>query len=109
MNERMCYCRPRHDRPTQARRRIPPGFCGICRECAQPGHTRHSPIPAPFTGAWCDRCYEELGIAYDEWRVLHPEGYTTEFVQEWEQTRANSRPHERPRGIRGFLERLLGR
>ena len=87
MNDRGCYCETMHQDPRFMRRhRIPPGYCGLCRECGQPGHSRHSPIPAPFTLAWCDECYNALGNAYDLWIAEHPGGYTTEFMDEWRRT-----------------------
>ena len=104
----MCYCESTHRDPKFMRRHgIRPGFCGICRECGKPGHARHSPIPAPFTGAWCDECYDALGDAYDAWRLRNPEGYTTDFMEEWRQAHPGI-SHQR-RGLAGLVRSLFHR
>ena len=38
---------------------VPRGYCGMCDSCGQPGHLRHAPISMPYTGAWCDACYQK--------------------------------------------------
>lgn len=60
-NERGCYCGIWDTDPTfYPKQGVPPGYCGICLRCGEPGHTRHFPGPVPFTGEWCDRCYAVL-------------------------------------------------
>ncbi len=67
-NERGCYCGLWQTNPaTLTEQGVPPGFCGICERCGQPGHTRHFPGPVPVTGSWCDRCY---GIVAWQGRAL---------------------------------------
>lgn len=68
LNARGCYCDLREKDPAFfASRGIPPGHCGICETCGKPGHTRHFPGAAPYTGAWCDYHYRRLSL-------LHPLG-----------------------------------
>jgi hypothetical protein len=58
MNARNCYCPDDGTQPAYLLRRgVPAGFCGICDDCGQPGHTRHAPAPIPCTACWCDECY----------------------------------------------------
>ncbi len=60
---RNCYCGLWEKNPEFFEsRQIPHGFCGICERCNQPGHLRHAPGAAPYTGAWCDRCYRVTSI-----------------------------------------------
>ena len=60
MNDRNCYCPTDGKQPTWLTDdNIPLGFCGICDDCGEFGHTRHYPGPVPFTGSWCDTCYEK--------------------------------------------------
>lgn len=47
---RNCYCESPNDDPAAS--------CGTCERCGRPGHTRHAPNGIPYTGAWCDRCYQ---------------------------------------------------
>lgn len=85
-----CYCEALWKDPKYMRRRkIPPGFCGICRKCGQPGHTRHSPLPVPGTDTLCDECHDRLANDYDAWREQNPAGYTVDFVQRRERVRPN--------------------
>jgi len=68
-----CYCRP--GKQTEG---LPPGFCGTCEICGAPGHVRHAPGGAPYTGAWCDRHYDELDKrtgrkTTERWRPLDPD------------------------------------
>jgi len=67
MNNRNCYC---PDSEPQAawllKAKIPYGFCGVCDNCGQLGHTRHYPGPVPYTGSWCDVCYEKERLAANE-------------------------------------------
>lgn len=60
MNARQCYCNS-ISREALAEQGIAAGFCGICEVCQQPGHTRHYPGAVPYTGAWCDACFAQLG------------------------------------------------
>jgi hypothetical protein len=50
-----CYCEPGDE------------FCSVCAVCGKPGHLRHFPGAAPFTGSWCDFHYQRT-------RILHPQG-----------------------------------
>ena len=52
---RGCYCGPEED------------FCSTCAVCGKPGHLRHFPGAAPFSGSWCDFHYQRT-------RILHPQG-----------------------------------
>lgn len=52
---RGCYCRPGDV------------SCGACQVCGRPGHVRHFPGAAPYTGSWCDRHYRRTAL-------LHPNG-----------------------------------
>ena len=53
---RQCYCGLWKTSPDTLRSQgIPPGYCGLCQTCGKPGHTRHFPGSAPYTGSWCDR------------------------------------------------------
>lgn len=54
-DEKDCYCGPDD------------AYCGTCRVCGRPGHTRHFPGAAPYTGAWCDFHYLRTAL-------LHPNG-----------------------------------
>lgn len=56
-----CYCQERKTNPLVAEqlRDIPPGYCGLCDLCGQPGHTRAHPR-LPTTGSWCDEHWQEL-------------------------------------------------
>lgn len=66
LNERYCYC-PKNGKPHPdylIKQGVPEGFCGMCERCGQPGHARHFPGPVPYTGAWCDRCYDIVGNRY---------------------------------------------
>lgn len=56
-----CYCYSRSNWESGARREgLPPGFCGECEVCGEPGHTRHHPGDVPYTSAWCDEHYDAL-------------------------------------------------
>lgn len=58
---RNCYCGVWDKNPTTYEKQgYAPGYCGTCDRCGAAGHTRHFPVPAPYTGAWCDRCYRVL-------------------------------------------------
>lgn len=60
---RNCYCGFWEKNPEYLEsQKIPHGFCGICELCSQPGHLRHAPGAAPYTGAWCDSCYRVIAI-----------------------------------------------
>ena len=60
---RNCYCGLWEKNPQLLEaQHVPRGFCGICERCGQPGHMRHAPGAAPYTGAWCDRCYRVTAI-----------------------------------------------
>lgn len=102
MNERGdCYCEGSWKDPRRMKRRgIPPGYCGICEVCGQPGHMRHTPIPAPYTGAWCDDCYDSLANDYDDWRALNPSGYTADFAKQRYMDQERARREEAPHGWR---------
>ena len=50
-----CYCGPDQE------------YCGTCDVCGRPGHVRHFPGAAPYTGSWCDRHYFTTAL-------LHPNG-----------------------------------
>jgi len=66
--EGKCYCGLWKKDPSHLKKQgIPPGYCGLCRICGKPGHTRHFPGAVPFTGAWCDKHYHRV-------RILHPLG-----------------------------------
>jgi hypothetical protein len=66
MNERGCYCGLWDKDPSYlVSRGVPPGYCGHCQRCGEPGHTRHFPGGVPYTGCWCDKHYRRLS-----W--LHP-------------------------------------
>lgn len=57
-----CYCSVWDKDPEfYPKQNVPEGYCGICKRCKEPGHTRHYPGPVPYTGAWCDSCYKFLG------------------------------------------------
>jgi hypothetical protein len=63
-----CYCSLWETHPkTLEDQGIPPGYCGLCDVCGAPGHMRHFPGAAPYTGAWCRRHYRRA-----MW--LHPLG-----------------------------------
>ncbi|HOX22644.1 MAG TPA: macro domain-containing protein [Elusimicrobiales bacterium] len=68
MNERGCYCGIWEKDPSFFESRgVPRGYCGLCEKCGRPGHTRHFPGAAPYTGTWCDFHYRILSI-------IHPLG-----------------------------------
>lgn len=53
--ERNCLCSLWLTNPEwMAAEGYPRGLCAFCDVCGQPGHTRHFPGRAPFTGSWCD-------------------------------------------------------
>ena len=59
-NLRNCYCGVWDKKPELYREYgYPEGFCGFCEVCKKPGHARHYPGPVPYTGAWCDECYQK--------------------------------------------------
>ena len=61
--KRGCYCSVwAKDPSVYEKQGLTPGFCGKCMRCGEPGHARHYPGPAAFTGAWCDRCYRIVGL-----------------------------------------------
>ncbi|HKI62480.1 MAG TPA: hypothetical protein VKA31_09325, partial [Mariprofundaceae bacterium] len=63
-----CYCTIWDKNPAfLEKQNIPPGYCGLCDKCGKPGHTRHFPGAAPFTGTWCERHYRQA-------MILHPLG-----------------------------------
>ena len=63
MRTRNCYCDLWEKNPELLEpQSISRGFCAICERCSQPGHMRHAPGAAPYTGAWCDRCYRVATI-----------------------------------------------
>ena len=66
MNERGCYCDTLWEKNPEflEKQDISRGFCGICERCRQPGHTRHFPGAVPYTGAWCDQCYNVVGVRH---------------------------------------------
>ncbi|GMW03841.1 MAG: hypothetical protein AMXMBFR84_49750 [Candidatus Hydrogenedentota bacterium] len=58
---RGCYCFLWRDNVESLESEgVPRGYCGFCDVCGSPGHTRPYPGPRPFTGCWCDRCFEQL-------------------------------------------------
>lgn len=62
---RNCYCETYvQDRAAP----LPPGFCGRCETCGEPGHTSHVPAPIPYTGSWCDDHHDLIAWAFDEER-----------------------------------------
>jgi hypothetical protein len=68
VNRRGCYCELWDKDPTYFETRgVPPGYCGFCQTCKKPGHTRHFPGAASYTGCWCDFHYRLLSF-------LHPLG-----------------------------------
>lgn len=50
------------------------GFCGTCQTCGAPGHVRHYPGSAPYSGSWCDACHAALeegaGARIDPGQIL---------------------------------------
>ena len=59
-DKRDCYCGVWDTNPAAFEAEgYPVGFCGMCEVCGTPGHTRHYPGPAPYTGCWCDPHYAE--------------------------------------------------
>jgi hypothetical protein len=48
-------------------------YCGFCEKCGKPGHTRHFPGAAPYTGTRCDYHYRMVAI-------LHPMGFPGTFI-----------------------------
>ena len=72
--ETNCYCGLWKTDPELLRRQgVPPGYCGLCQVCGEPGHTRHFPGAVPYTGSWCDRHYRRA-------RNLHPLGAVGFFL-----------------------------
>lgn len=62
---RNCYCESYvQDRAAP----LPPGHCGRCEACGEPGHTSHVPAPLPYTGSWCDTHYDLVAWAFDKER-----------------------------------------
>ncbi len=62
-SKRNCYCNLWESHPEVLEHQgLPRGYCGICDTCGIPGHMRHAPGGAPYTGAWCDRCYRKEAI-----------------------------------------------
>jgi O-acetyl-ADP-ribose deacetylase len=60
---RGCYCNLWDKSPqTLKNQGVPPGYCGLCIKCGRPGHTRHFPGVAPWTGAWCDYHYRMIQL-----------------------------------------------
>lgn len=58
MNKRGCYCELWETNPSALEKDgIPEGFCSFCEKCGKPGHLRHFPGSAPYTGGWCDHHY----------------------------------------------------
>ncbi len=58
--EPFCYCGLWDKDPELLRSQgVPEGFCGLCVECGEPGHTRAHPSK-PVTLAWCDPHYAGL-------------------------------------------------
>ena len=45
---RICYCEPGQI------------YCGVCNICNSPGHISHHPGGIPYTGTWCDLCYQTI-------------------------------------------------
>jgi len=69
LNSRACYCDIREKDPSfYEAKGVPRGYCGFCEKCGKPGHTRHFPGAAPYTGTWCDSHYRRLSL-------LHPLGF----------------------------------
>lgn len=64
-----CYCRERRDNPAFAAHcaDLPPGYCGRCETCGQPGHLRAHPY-LPTTSAWCDQHWAQL-LQRPRWRL----------------------------------------
>jgi hypothetical protein len=61
------YCELLRAKPEFSRsQNLPEGYCGRCH-CGKPGHVRHFPGSAPYSGAWCDFHYWRIA-------VLHPMG-----------------------------------
>lgn len=69
----MCYCEERKQNPKLAKEMasIPPGYCGLCDLCGEPGHMQAHPH-LPTTGAWCDTHLEMLleGRRFNVFRLL---------------------------------------
>ncbi|TNF35038.1 MAG: hypothetical protein EP312_04725 [Gammaproteobacteria bacterium] len=65
-----CYCQERATNLAFAEtlKDLPPGYCGICDVCGQPGHMRAHP-QLPTTGSWCDEHWQAMlaspGITLD--------------------------------------------
>jgi len=60
-----CYCNLWDKNPAHMESQgIPRGYCGFCQRCRRPGHVRHFPGAAPYTGCWCDRHYRLLSIVH---------------------------------------------
>ena len=68
--KRNCYCELWKTNPeTLKDQGLSEGYCGTCERCGKPGHTSHHPGPVPYTGSWCDRCYQ---IVAWTWPLLNP-------------------------------------
>jgi hypothetical protein len=69
---RGCYCGLWLTSPeTLEAQGVPRDHCGICDRCSSPGHMRHAPGGAPYTGAWCDRCFRIVTIQnYSKWAAF---------------------------------------
>lgn len=64
--ERDCYCGLWKDKPEILEKQsIPFGYCGYCKKCDEPVHTRHFPGILPYSSTWCDEHYKKL-------KLLHP-------------------------------------
>lgn len=60
-SERNCYCDLWKTNPSVLEKQgIPRGFCGLCKKCRKPGHTRQHPGVISYTGSWCDHHYKIL-------------------------------------------------
>ena len=63
-----CYCSLWQEDPAFLKKqKIPAGYCGLCEKCGRPGHIRHFPGAAPYTGSWCERHYRQT-------MIIHPLG-----------------------------------
>lgn len=71
---RGCYCGVWDKNPKAFKEKgLEYGYCGVCQRCGAPGHTRHFPGAAPYTGSWCNKHYEMT-----KW--LHPQGAIGCFI-----------------------------
>ena len=67
--KRGCYCRVWNTNPAHFESLgVPRGYCGLCKVCGRPGHTRHFPGAVPYTGSWCDFHYRMASL-------FHPLGF----------------------------------